>query len=406
MDTHAFPHLSDYLGGLAPEAGGGPAPSHWYKRLGDGAAAGREIYSGAHKELRRQIDTAFRDLVRTEEVKAWYGEPENGSLFQGTSVSALTVPCELPGPLRLDSMGDLEEAIADHYIDLHDRHKGSVEGAILENIDKWISEGLYFGVVLGAKVVSQAFGLTADAGDVVFPVLGEKVDPHEITSYAPHIREKYFEACRKKIACFKGIADLTRAEFESSLVLADISKPHIEDYTGKILLAPIRCNEICSMISRNVTRLIREKSQGRISPRSLSVTIYDTDTPYTYHQVMGYFGKPMAPMLPGLTVLGTSGTMDAFRWLYAYRVSLVAQKIMKSSLYSEVARKFVPFVYFGVLVERDAEILLDLDRLGDLRYRGNLSPYLEFCYLVPKIVDHLAATSARDLNDELKDCLR
>ncbi len=405
MDTPAFPSLPDYLGGLVTQ-GGGPASSHWYEQLAAGAAAGRELYTGANEGLRRQIHTVFRDWVRTEEVKAWYGEPENGSLFQGTSVSALTVPCVLPDPLRLGSMGDLEEAIAEHYIDLHDRHKGSVRGAILENTDQWIAEGLYFGVVLGAKVVSQALGLTAKTGDVVFPVMGEKVDPHEITSYAAPVREKYFEECRKKIACFKGVADLTRAEFESSLVLSDISKPHIEDYKGKILLAPIRCNEICSMISRNVSRLIREKTDGRISPRSLSVTIYDTDTPYTYHQVMGYFGKTMAPALPGLTVLGTSGTMDAFRWLYAYRVSLVAQKIMKSSLYSEVERKFIPFVYFGVLVERDAEILLDLDRLGDLRYRGNLSPYLEFCYLVPKIVDHLAATSARDLDDEFNDRLR
>ena len=51
-------------------------------------------------------------------------------------------------------------------------------------------------------------------------------------------------------------------------------------------------------------------------------------------------------------------------------------------------------------------ILLDLDRLGLLRYRGNLSPFMEFCYLVPKIRDHLAATSQYSLAGEVTERLR
>jgi len=74
---------------------------------------------------------------------------------------------------------------------------------------------------------------------------------------------------------------------------------------------------------------------------------------------------------------------------------------MKSSLYSEVERKFIPFVYFGVLVERDAEILLDLDKLGALRYRGNISPEIEFSYLVQKLTNHLDATTEVDLASEI-----
>jgi hypothetical protein len=124
------------------------------------------------------------------------------------------------------------------------------------------------------------------------------------------------------------------------------------------------------------------------------------------NQSTGYFGRRAAPSLPGLAVLGTSGSIDAFRWLYAYRANLVAQKMMKSSLYSEVERRFIPFVFFGVLVERDADILLDLDRLGLRRYRGNLSTFMEFCYLVPKIRDHLAATSQYSLAGEVTERLR
>jgi len=397
--------FADYLGELTPDRFCSEQAA-WYEKLKRAVSSGRQFHDRASTGERERIDGIFRDWVRTEEIKAWYSEPERGSLFQGPSVSSLTVPCELSEPLRLTGIGQLEEAIADNYIVLHDRHQKAVSGAILENTDKWMSEGLYFGLVIGSKMISQAFGLAVDAGDVVFPVGDVTVDPHEITSHSEDVRRRYFERCRERIACFEGLPELARSELEASLVLADISKPRIEDYGGKILLAPIRCNEICTLLSRHVTRMIREKTGGRIVPRSLMVTIFDTDTPYTYHQIAGYFGRRAAPSLPGLAVLGTSGSIDAFRWLYAYRVSLVAQKIMKSSLYSEVERRFIPFVFFGVLVERDADILLDLDRLGLLRYRGNLSPFMEFCYLVPKIRDHLAATSQYSLAGEVTERLR
>ena len=100
---------------------------------------------------------------------------------------------------------------------------------------------------------------------------------------------------------------------------------------------------------------------------------------------------------------------NAYRFRDAERVIddiLAAQKMMKSSLYSEVERRFIPFVFFGVLVERDADILLDLDRLGLLRYRGNLSPFIDFCYLVPKIRDHLAAASQYSHAGEVTERLR
>ena len=97
---------------------------------------------------------------------------------------------------------------------------------------------------------------------------------------------------------------------------------------------------------------------------------------------MGYNEYHISPVLPGLTILGASGTADALRWLYTYRLSLIAQKIQKGSLYSEVHRRFMPFTFFGVLVPRDAEILLDMDNLHRLRYKGNLSPDLEFSCLI------------------------
>lgn len=396
-------NLSDYLGQLNVAVS--PLQQEWYERFEKGVRKGHELFEGADSEKQKLYMAIFDKSVRTEELKAWYGEPEGASLFQGTSVSSLTVPYEVENPLILNSIEELEEALASAYIDRHDRHEKDVIRANLETVDTWIAEGLYYGVVLGSKMISQAFGLTAPAKSVVFEVDGQLVDPHEITSYPQSIRKAYFEKSHQQIDCFKGV-DISQVDFEKSLVLADISKPKIKKYQGQLMLGPVLCNEIAAVMSRRVVKLIRDKTSGRISPRSLMVCIYDTDTPYTFHQVAGYFGKDLAPTLPGLTLLGSSGTCDAFKWLYIYRCSLLAQKIMKSSLYSEHARKFIPFVFFGVLVERDAEILLDLDRLSLLRYRGDISPYLEFCYLLPKIDKQLKEVDDFDLAIELKTRIR
>ena len=131
--------------------------------------------------------------------------------------------------------------------------------------------------------------------------------------------------------------------------------------------------------------------------------IYDTDTPYTYHEVMGYNDFETSQVLPGLTILGASGTIDAFRWLYTYRLSLIAQKIQKGSIYSEVHRRFIPFTFFGVLVPRDAEILLDLDNLHRLRYKGNLSPDVEFLYMVSALYKDRAKVPASLFWKEFKE---
>lgn len=378
--------LADYLALLAPRLAE-PLQQGWFDRLRDGVAGGQARLETASPERRRQWRAAFEQRVRTEELKAWYGAPERGSLFQGTSVSSLTLPCELERPLDLSAgIEALEEALAEHYIRLHDAHEATVRAASLESVDRWMAEGLFFGVVVSSKMLSQAFGLTVHRDAVVFPVDGVLIDPHEITSYPAELREAYFREALRRIDCFAGFP-LSRQEFEQSLALADISKPRIERYRDQLMLGPIRCNEIAALLARRVAGRVRDLSLGRIAPRSLMVTIYDTDTPYTYHRLSGHAGLEAAPVLPGLAVLGSSGGIDAFRWLYAYRVSLLAQKIQKSSLWSQVEKRFIPFVFFGVLVERDAEILLDLDRLDLLRYPGMLSPLIEYAWLIPALDD-------------------
>lgn len=384
--------LSQYLQPLDQIIGQKPQ-QEWFRLLIEKAESGMDLFGGLDKADQDQLGVAFNNKVRTEELKAWYGEPEGDSLFQGTSVTSLTIPHITEAPVYYDSVATLEDSIVEAYIAYHDKHAPKVQDVIQEDTGTWIGQGLYYGVAICSKVISQAFDLTADVEDVIFTVDNETVDPHEITSYSQEVRWSYFEQCKKKIQCFEGL-ELEQKELESSLVTADISKPKINDYKNKILLGPIKCNEIATMISMRVVEKIRNRTSGRINPTSLAIIIYDTDTPYTYHQIMGYIDHKLSPVLPGLILLGSSGTIDAFKWLYVYRVSLVAQKIQKSSLYSQVHSRFMPFVFMGVLVWRDAEILLDMEKLSLLRYRGNINPYLEFSYLLPSLYHSLLVPSA------------
>lgn len=391
-------NFSDYIT-LADDCLSTDLQVRWYERARQSLSRGRECARSLSPAALEEVIGEFSNRVRTEELKAWYGAPDNAIPFQGTSISALTVPAEYSRALSLGSMEELEDELADSYVRAHDAHESMVRSAILEDVDAWMREGLFYGVVIASKIISQALHLSAHASDVVFDVKGVRVDPHEIVSCPSEIREAYFELARARVDCFGNLA-LTQEEFEASLILADISKPRIEKYKSRIILAPVRCNEIAAVLARRVRERIVGKTNGRIRPRSLNVVIYDTDTPYTYHHLLGCNANKLAPVLPGLTVLGSSGTMDAFRWLYAYRVSLIAQKLQKGSLYSESCGRYLPFVFFGVLVPRDAEILLDMDRLDLLRYRGNLDPELEFLHMFSDLhaylADHGAARCSED----------
>ena len=380
-------NFSDYLKSIKDVADQDDQKA-WFAYLEKRVSQGLDAYHDLDDDGRLALQAEFQNRVRTEELKAWYGSPEGESLFQGTSVSSLTIPAEFSAPMDLTDIGQLEEAMADSYIELHNRHEDKVRGAIIEDVEDWIGAGLYFGVAIASKVISQAFQLFVPAKDVVFKVDDFLVDPHEIISYPEEVREEYFHLVRERLTCF-GEVDIEQEEMEASLILADISKPRIERFKDNIFLAPIRANEVACVMARNIRGLIEEKTGGRITPPSLAVVILDTDTPYTYHHLIGGNANPLAPALPGLTVLGSSGTIEAFRWLYTYRVSLIFQKIAKGSLYSQVHKRFIPYVFYGVLVPRDAEILLDMNQLDLLRYRGNLSPQIEFCYLIPQILHYL-----------------
>lgn len=376
--------------------------TNWFDKLKLRVEQGLEAFGNASNDKQKAIQEEFKNRIRTEELKAWYSTPEGEMLFQGTSVSSLTIPAEFSEPINFDNIYTLENSIADSYIKLHEKNKQKVKDAIVDDIQDWLDSGLYYSVVIASKVISQAFNLSIPYEDVVFNVENCIIDPHEILTYSNNVRKIYFNMVREKLRCFEGL-NISQEDMESSLILADISKPKLEKYRKHLLLAPVRCNEIARQLAINIKKLIIEKSRGAIKPRSIQVTIFDTDTPYTYYHLIGANNSELAPPLPGLTLLGASGTIDAFRWLYVYRLSLISQKMMKSSLYSEVHRQFIPFVFFGVLVPRDADILLEMDNLAELRYRGNISPQIEFCYLIPIIEKYLKNEDRKSIIEDLKD---
>ena len=391
--------LKDYLKG-ASEYTENSSWLEWRTILEGRLRENSTLYESLSTYEKNRTAAEFQNRIRTEELKAWYGSPEGESIFQGTSISSLTIRASYNNPLKLDDISSLEIQIAKRYIQEHDRLRKCVKDAIIEDTQEWIKKGLFYGVCIASKVLSQAFALHANVSDIVFKVDNYLVDPHEITSYPDEVRQKYFEKVLKRVECFEGL-EIDRQSLESSLILADISKPKLEKYNKKILLAPVCCNQIAEILSKRVRDKIEKLSEGRINPPSLSVTICDTDAPYTYNHLLGCGGQLEAPELPGLTVLGCSGTISAFRWLYSYRVSLISQKIMKSSLYSEVHRDFIPFVFFGVLVPRDADILLDMKNLSTLRYKGNLSPQIEYLFLVSDLLDYVNSGHSESLNSLL-----
>ncbi|HNX90780.1 MAG TPA: hypothetical protein PKG81_02875, partial [Candidatus Omnitrophota bacterium] len=193
------------------------------------------------KEKPHELYQYFERRVRTEELKAWYSSPDPGDLFQGTSISSLVIPATFKRPLEIKGVEQLVEEIADCYIRYHDKYAKAVSDAIVESVEGWIKEGLFYGVVLPSKIISQAFDLAVDTRSLVVDIEGDAIDPHEITSYPAEIREKYFNSVRPGIECLSDM-NISRQEFEASLILADVSKPKIQKYKGKALLGPIKCN--------------------------------------------------------------------------------------------------------------------------------------------------------------------
>jgi len=393
--------LARYLSEL-DDVLGEPEQKVWFEKFINKVKEGDSLYHELSEQKRSDLLYEFNKDFTTQGIKAGQSEPKGNSLFQGTSISSLTIPYVIKEPLRLPTITELEKIIAKAYIFHHNRLKERVKKAIIEDVSDWINSGLFYVVIISSKLISQTFGLFVDQNEVVRNISGIKVDPHELTSYPLDTREKYYEEMKQRLNLFNGL-DISLSELESSLVLADISKPRIGELRNKIILAPVRCNEIACLMSRHITNLIRKKSQGKINPQGLAVVIYDTDTPNTYHYINGWHDFNGAPILPGLTVLGSSGTIDAFRWLYIYRISLLSQEIMKSSLYSQVHSKFMPFVFYGVLVPRDAEILLETENLGRLRYKGNISPRLEYTYLVPQLYKAIGSKPLMSAQEELSE---
>ena len=161
--------LGDYLK-LLEKYINNPQQDAWNEKLANRVKEGYSIFQSLDTEKRQRLSREFNNRIRTEELKAWYSSPEGETLFQGTSISSLTVPCKLSSPLSLKGIEELENAAAEHYIRLHDRYADKVKNAIIENVDTWIKEGLYYGIVISSKIISQAFQLKVPYKDVVFKV--------------------------------------------------------------------------------------------------------------------------------------------------------------------------------------------------------------------------------------------
>ena len=100
------------------------------------------LYDSLSNCVKNRIANEFQNRIRTEELKAWYGSPEGDSIFQGTSISSLTIGARYNDPLILNDINSLEIEIAKRYIEEHDRLRKSAKDAIIEDTQEWIEKGL------------------------------------------------------------------------------------------------------------------------------------------------------------------------------------------------------------------------------------------------------------------------
>ena len=150
------------------------------------------LYESLSTYEKNRTAAEFQNRIRTEELKAWYGSPEGESIFQGTSISSLTIRASYNNPLKLDDISSLEIQIAKRYIQEHDRLRKCVKDAIIEDTQEWIKKGLFYGVCIASKVLSQAFALHANASDIVFDGLDDLDCGFRVRGY----RDIYGYSCK------------------------------------------------------------------------------------------------------------------------------------------------------------------------------------------------------------------
>ncbi len=309
----------------------------------------------------------FNQLLQNEQQKAMQAVQAfaTGSLFGGTSVTALVRKPFLPQSLHPQGLEELAEAIADSYVAETRNLKPHLERAFTSTeCELFLEHGLFYGVHVSPKLIALSEGLVVEHKDLLLEGFPE---PYQLPKQAPEIIKEYFVRLKEE----RGL-DLDL----SSLVLADTTVP--AGFEGKKILNPSNLNVKLSRLSSLITDLIKQKS---VNVDALYLVSTDTDSPHRL--LLSENKKPLEgyPLTPGLTMCGSTASIEGFDFLYVYRIGLIAQMIGNNIISSRMQGNFSPFTFVGMLSPFGYKNgAIPTGRMGDERYSGNLDLRKEFLF--------------------------
>ena len=113
----------------------------------------------------------------------------------------------------------------------------------------------------------------------------------------------------------------------------------------------------------------------------LYVVATDTDSPHRLLTVQS--NKPINgyPLTPGLSMCGSTSSVEGVDFMYIYRIGLIAQAISNNIISSKIKGKYSPFVFLGLLSPFGySNAAIPTGEMGNLRYKGNIDLKKEFLH--------------------------
>lgn len=319
----------------------------------------------------------FNEMLQNEQQKAAQAVQafNNGVNFGGTSVTALLRKPNLCDQLSPTSIEDLADSIAEHYV-----HESRAVVPLLrkaftpDEVRLFEEHGVFYGVHISPKLIAISEGLVVDHDDLVldgFP------DPYSLKLRADkEMLRNYFIQLREQ----RGIdVNLT------SIVLSDTTTPR--ELEGKRILNPTDLNRKLADLSAITTRKIRQKG---LSVDQLYMLSTDTDSPHRLLVCQGLSPLQGYPLTPGLTMCGSTASMEGFDFKHVYRIGLIAQIISNNIVGSKMMDVFSPFMFIGILSPFGyVNGAIPTGKMGEMRYDGDIDLKKEFLFQYDKELKRL-----------------
>ena len=294
--------------------------------------------------------------------------------FGGTSITALIKRPILDQPITKEGYDFLADQIARSYVE----ETKALEPYLKKGFTKsecglFAEHGIFYGIHISPKLLALCEGLIVEHKELLLPGFPE---PYQLPKQPPEIISAYF----RELKLQRGL-DLAL----SSLVLADTTTPC--GYEGKKILNPTNINEKLVDLSTRVTARIKGLHCS-VDPLYLVCT--DTDSP---HRILLSEGRKILdwyPLTPGVTLCGSTASMEGFDFRYLYRIGLIAQQLGGNIISSRIREEYAPFIMVGMLSPFGYQNgAIPVGKMGDLRYPGNIDLKKEFFYLYERDINTL-----------------